>query len=635
MLEANPELTWRDVQHILARSARKNNPGQPEWRANGAGIEHNMNYGFGAVDAEKAVRYSKGWTGLPPETVASPRALNLPSPLPLTDASASGPGPWATSAITVTRQMLVEGVEVIIRMNHEDGNDVEMWLESPSGHMSVVLEPSGRGQPIVGTYRLLLRDFLGERSAGVWRLWARDTVYSGVGGSLIGWGMDIFGSAENAVPYVGIEPGAAYASSNGTVTLAAEVVALDNQPYDYRWRADCPDPSDGIDLDPSDGVAPGALWSPFPWIEADGDGFFEDASGPIAVWRAPIMSDSDGPTVVEGGQVVSGGDDLAMVTDCALRLSVRAAALSGPDIEEAGEARIDLLPVEATPPGRTPKGLVASLLPAAGVAVAPGSDAGVRMEGFVAFTAVGGTTLYNCRVEHEGPLAIDSYFYRYSYWDGLKQVGDINQPFVVHPGLATFVVYGVQNRRTLGSVNVTWRFRCDGVEAPQSPEVNSLVLTAKPGADTFALASIASPHPGNWAELLPERGRVRLSTAVGLIGEPGPVTVELRDRLLVDRTPLPVSIKGCLMGPNAEPCAPSLSGPVPANLISDDRSTELTFEGVRFFSFEVRLKPGGVIARDPANNRLYLVVRNAGGDIIGATSIAITTSDVEGGGLGN
>ena len=71
------------------------------------------------------------------------------------------------------------------------------------------------------------------------------------------------------------------------------------------------------------------------------------------------------------------------------------------------------------------------------------------------------------------------------------------------------------------------------------------------------------------------------------------------------------------------------------NLVPDDRSTELTFEGVGFFAFEVRLDPGGVIPRDPANNRLYLVVRNAGGDIIGATSIAVTTSDVEGGGFGN
>ena len=129
MLEANPDLTWRDVQHILARSARRAAPGDAEWRANGAGIEHNVNFGFGAVGAEKAVRYASGWTGVPPEVSSSPRALNFPVPSPI----GAQPGPWTTSSIALSDRMLVEAVEVIVQIDHEDGNDVEMWLESPAG----------------------------------------------------------------------------------------------------------------------------------------------------------------------------------------------------------------------------------------------------------------------------------------------------------------------------------------------------------------------------------------------------------------------------------------------------------------------------------------------------------------------
>jgi uncharacterized protein YdiU (UPF0061 family) len=38
MLEANPDLTWRDVQHVLVNSARRNDPSDADWRQNGSGL---------------------------------------------------------------------------------------------------------------------------------------------------------------------------------------------------------------------------------------------------------------------------------------------------------------------------------------------------------------------------------------------------------------------------------------------------------------------------------------------------------------------------------------------------------------------------------------------------------------------
>jgi len=64
MLEANPSLTYRDVQIILAKSARKNDPTNPEWRENAAGLHFNYYYGFGAVDAQKAVDLAKNWVSV-------------------------------------------------------------------------------------------------------------------------------------------------------------------------------------------------------------------------------------------------------------------------------------------------------------------------------------------------------------------------------------------------------------------------------------------------------------------------------------------------------------------------------------------------------------------------------------------
>ncbi len=61
MLEANPTLITRDVQHILVNTAQKNDPsskdknGNSKWQQNGVGRWVSYEYGFWAIDAAAAV----------------------------------------------------------------------------------------------------------------------------------------------------------------------------------------------------------------------------------------------------------------------------------------------------------------------------------------------------------------------------------------------------------------------------------------------------------------------------------------------------------------------------------------------------------------------------------------------------
>jgi subtilisin family serine protease len=64
MLDANPNLGWRDVHAILAETARKNDPNDNGWFTNAAGYEFNHKYGFGVVDAGAAVSLAENWTRL-------------------------------------------------------------------------------------------------------------------------------------------------------------------------------------------------------------------------------------------------------------------------------------------------------------------------------------------------------------------------------------------------------------------------------------------------------------------------------------------------------------------------------------------------------------------------------------------
>ena len=75
MLEANPNLTWRDVRHILVETSAKNNPTDSDWTVNGAGYEVNHKYGFGSIDAEAAVNAAKTWDTVAPEVSAISKAI--------------------------------------------------------------------------------------------------------------------------------------------------------------------------------------------------------------------------------------------------------------------------------------------------------------------------------------------------------------------------------------------------------------------------------------------------------------------------------------------------------------------------------------------------------------------------------
>ena len=67
MLDANPALTYRDVQHVLVHSARTNDVNDGDWVTNGGGHDVNHKYGHGAIDAGLAVHIARNWTNVNPE----------------------------------------------------------------------------------------------------------------------------------------------------------------------------------------------------------------------------------------------------------------------------------------------------------------------------------------------------------------------------------------------------------------------------------------------------------------------------------------------------------------------------------------------------------------------------------------
>lgn len=61
---SSPDLTWRDVQHIVIHSARITiNDGS--WIQNGAGFHVSPNFGFGVLDCSRMVMLAQTWIRVP------------------------------------------------------------------------------------------------------------------------------------------------------------------------------------------------------------------------------------------------------------------------------------------------------------------------------------------------------------------------------------------------------------------------------------------------------------------------------------------------------------------------------------------------------------------------------------------
>ena len=209
MLEANPNLGYRDVQQILALSAHKINDPSTEWSDNsahswnGGGMHTSNDYGFGEVDARAAVRLAESW--MTQSTAANEYVYSASSGAVGETVMA---GSTLNSAITMNAGLNVEHVEIDFDAGIGRLGDVTLKLISPDGTESILLNRQGKvpegmpgasaldtGSSQSGTFRytfMTTHDF-GESSAGAWTLQMTDAD-SGLPITLNSWSLRLYGS---------------------------------------------------------------------------------------------------------------------------------------------------------------------------------------------------------------------------------------------------------------------------------------------------------------------------------------------------------------------------------------------------------------------------------------------------------
>uniref|UniRef100_A0A8D0GT42 furin n=1 Tax=Sphenodon punctatus TaxID=8508 RepID=A0A8D0GT42_SPHPU len=66
-LEANKNLTWRDMQHLVVQTSKPAHLNTNDWTTNGVGRKVSHSYGYGLLDAGAMVTLARNWTSVGPQ----------------------------------------------------------------------------------------------------------------------------------------------------------------------------------------------------------------------------------------------------------------------------------------------------------------------------------------------------------------------------------------------------------------------------------------------------------------------------------------------------------------------------------------------------------------------------------------
>ena len=210
MLEANASLSWRDVKHILASTARQVDASiaahrvpfmecatdcsddkyvtsssntflaRAAWATNAAGYSYHNWYGFGLVDAGAAVTMAQGYSSsLGDWNMTSVELSSINTDIPDAD------GNSASIGFTITDDLVVEAVQLDLQITHHYLGALAVVLESPAGTRSVLLTPYSQYEDDDDFDSTLLSNaFYGESTAGSWTLEVYDLIQDVSGDSL-------------------------------------------------------------------------------------------------------------------------------------------------------------------------------------------------------------------------------------------------------------------------------------------------------------------------------------------------------------------------------------------------------------------------------------------------------------------
>ncbi|PIS11569.1 MAG: serine protease [Bdellovibrio sp. CG10_big_fil_rev_8_21_14_0_10_47_8] len=208
ILQANPNLTWRDVKYILAKTSKPMNDngttaiGHPQkltlptgyvweqgWITNGAGFRFHNWYGFGKIDVAAAVALAKNYVS----TLGTWTQSNWSPSMSIAKAIPDNAGLLVTFA--VSQKIRIEAVQLKLNVTHPDVSELAVELTSPAGTKSILVNMRNSLTGIANFQGevFLSNAFFQEDSQGTWGVKIIDGK-TGNTGTLNSFSLNISGS---------------------------------------------------------------------------------------------------------------------------------------------------------------------------------------------------------------------------------------------------------------------------------------------------------------------------------------------------------------------------------------------------------------------------------------------------------
>uniref|UniRef100_H3CS17 P/Homo B domain-containing protein n=1 Tax=Tetraodon nigroviridis TaxID=99883 RepID=H3CS17_TETNG len=173
VLEVNPQLTWRDVQHLIAKTAKIPNPTEPGWNINAAGYHVHHRYGFGLLDAGLMVQQAACFQRAPPQRECTEvradhwRQKQQKNRGVVTLKIQSDACDGRSNEINT-----LEHVQVRVNISAVCRGDLSVSLESPSGTVSLLLDtrPNDASAAGLRNWTLMTVHCWEEQPRGLWTL---------------------------------------------------------------------------------------------------------------------------------------------------------------------------------------------------------------------------------------------------------------------------------------------------------------------------------------------------------------------------------------------------------------------------------------------------------------------------------
>ncbi|NXX56167.1 FURIN protein, partial [Scopus umbretta] len=196
-LEANKNLTWRDMQHLVVQTSKPAHLNANDWVTNGVGRKVSHSYGYGLLDAGAMVSLAKNWTTVGPQRKCVIDILTEPKDIGKRLEVRRKVDACLGKANYISR---LEHVQARLTLSYNRRGDLAIHLISPMGTRSTLLaaRPHDFSADGFNDWAFMTTHSWDEDPSGEWVLEIENTSDANNYGTLTKFTLVLYGTATDS-----------------------------------------------------------------------------------------------------------------------------------------------------------------------------------------------------------------------------------------------------------------------------------------------------------------------------------------------------------------------------------------------------------------------------------------------------